>query len=245
VRLSLIERRRLREETIVLGESSWNGTRVAPTGSKRASPSNPFDDLEKAARYEDWYLGPGAFADRLEKELLSKALETFPERKTLLEVGCGTGHFVRWFEDQGLATAGVDVSRTMLTEARRLGTSACAVADASALPFADRSFDLVALVATLEFLPAPERALQEAVRVARHGLVLGTFNRLSLHALGRRLRPSPVWRRARFYRPVEIRRLAAEAAGSRARGVLWWAASWSVIPCGDFIATALRLSPDE
>jgi uncharacterized protein YqgV (UPF0045/DUF77 family) len=59
---------------------------------------------------------------------------------------------------------GVDVSRTMLAEARRRGTSACVVADASALPFADRSFDLVALVAALEFLAEPARALQKAVR---------------------------------------------------------------------------------
>jgi len=207
--------------------------------------ANPFDDPGVAARYEDWYLGTGASADRLEKELLSKALETFPERQTLLEVGCGTAHFTRWFRDQGLAAIGIDVSRTMLAEARHLGTSACALADASALPFADRSFDLVALVATLEFLPAPERALLEAVRVARHGLVLGTFNRWSPYALGRRLRPGPVWRRARFYAPFEIRRLLAEAAGSRARGVLRWAGSWSRISCSDFITTALKLSSDE
>lgn len=218
---------------------------MGPTGSKRARPANPFDDPEVAAGYEDWYLGPGASADRMEKELLARALETFPKRKTLLDVGCGTGHFVRWFENQGLATAGADISTTMLAEARRLGTSACVATEASALPFADRSFDLVALVATLEFLPEPARALQEAVRVARHGLVLGTFNRWSLYALGRRLRSSPVWRRARFFGPVEMRRLVAKAAGSRARGVLWWAASWSLIPCGDFIATALWLSSDE
>jgi ubiquinone/menaquinone biosynthesis C-methylase UbiE len=214
--------------------------------AQRSSPgANPFDDPEFAARYEDWYVGPGALADRVEKELLSKALETFPERETLLEVGCGSGHFTRWFRDQGLAVMGVDLSRTMLAEARRRGTSACVVADARALPFADRSFDLVALVATLEFLEAPARGLREAVRVARHGLVLGTFNRFSLHALRRRLGSSPVWRRARFYRPAEIRRLVAEAAGSRSQGIRWWVASWSVIPCGDFIATALRLSPDE
>jgi SAM-dependent methyltransferase len=210
-----------------------------------SSGTNPFDDLEVAARYEDWYLGPGALADRLEKELLEKALEVFPKRKSLLEVGCGTGHFVRWFRDQELRVTGVDRSRTMLAEARRRGTSACVVADAGALPFADRSFDLVALVATLEFLEAPARALREAVRVARHGLVLGTFNRFSLYALRRRLRPSLVWRRARFYRPAEIRRLVAEAAGSRARGLFSWTTSWSAIPCGDFIVTASKLTPDE
>jgi SAM-dependent methyltransferase len=212
---------------------------------RTSSRANPFDDPEVSARYEDWYLGPGACPDRLEKELLAGALETFPVRRSLLEVGCGTGHFTRWFQDQGLLSMGVDVSRTMLVEARRRGTSACAVADARALPFADRSFDLVALVAALEFIPAPFLALRESVRVARHGLVLGTFNRYSLNALGRRLRPSPVWRRARFFGPGEIRRLAAEAAGSRARGVFSRAASWTLIPCGDFIATALKLSSED
>lgn len=204
--------------------------------------ASPFDDPEVAARYESWYLGPGAAADRLEKELLESALERFPERRTLLEVGCGTGHFQRWFEDQGLTVTGVDLSRTMLAEARRRGTSACAVADARCLPFSDRSFDLVALVASLEFIEEPVRALREAVRAARHGLVLGTFNRSSLYALRRRLRPSPVWRRARFYAPFEVRRLAAEAAGSRARGVVQWQTSWSLIPCGDFLVTAAKLS---
>jgi ubiquinone/menaquinone biosynthesis C-methylase UbiE len=133
----------------------------------------------------------------------------------------------------------------MLAEAQRRGTTACVVADACALPFADRTFDLVALVATLEFLEALARALRESVRVARHGLVLGTFNRFSLYALRRRLRPSPVWRRARFYGPAEIRRLVAEAAGSRARDVFSWATSWSAIPCGDFIVTASKLNADE
>jgi ubiquinone/menaquinone biosynthesis C-methylase UbiE len=214
--------------------------------ARRSSPrANPFDDPQIAARYEDWYRGPGALPDRLEKELLEKALETFPERETLLEVGCGTGHFTRWFSEKGLATMGVDLSRMMLAEARRRGTSAYAVADAAALPFADCSFDLVALVAALEFLEEPKRALRESVRVARHGLLLGTFNRYSLYAMRRRLRPSPMWRRARFHRPAEIRRLVAEAAGSRAQDIRWWAASWSVIPCGDFITTALRLSSNE
>jgi SAM-dependent methyltransferase len=204
------------------------------------------------ARYEDWYVGPGAAADRLEKELLSRALETFPERETLLEAGCGTGHFLRWFEDQGLRAVGADISATMLAEARRRGSRACVMADAGALPFAARSFDLVVLVATLEFLPEPIRALEEAVRVARHGLVLGMLNRWSLYALRRRLDSSAVWRRARFFGPREIRRLGSAAAGRRARGFRWWGASWSLpfyraslaLPCGDFIAVALRLSSD-
>jgi ubiquinone/menaquinone biosynthesis C-methylase UbiE len=212
---------------------------------KSAVPENPFDDPEFAARYEDWYGGPGATADRLEKELLARALETFPEGETVLEVGCGTGHFLRWFGERGLSAVGVDASRTMLVEARRRGPSACVAADASALPFADRSFDLVALVATLEFLPAPPRALREAVRVARVGLVLGTFHRFGLYALRQKLRSSAVWRRARFFGKPRIRKLLSEAAGSRARGILQWTTSWSLVPLGDFVVTASKLSKDK
>ena len=58
-------------------------------------PSNPFDDPAVAARYEDWYSGPGQRADALEKSLLKGLLADFPGARTVLEVGCGTGHFTR------------------------------------------------------------------------------------------------------------------------------------------------------
>jgi ubiquinone/menaquinone biosynthesis C-methylase UbiE len=213
---------------------------------------NPFSDPDFAAHYEDWYRGPGAVADRLEKRLLAELLVSFPDRRTLLEVGCGTGHFARWFEQQGLATVGVDSSAAMLDEARRLGRGLLVQADACALPFADRTFDLVTLIATLEFLADPARALKEVVRVARHGLLVGTFNRWSVYALRRRLSSSCVWRRARFFGPYQVQRLLLRAAGRRARNVRWRAVSWSLpprekslrIPYGDFVGVALELSPN-
>jgi hypothetical protein len=155
---------------------------------KNAVPENPFDDPEFAARYEDWYGGPGATAARAERLRRSRCFRS---------------------------------------------------------PFADRSFDLVALVATLEFLPAPPRALREAVRVARVGLVLGTFHRFGLYALRQKLRSSAVWPRARFFGKPQIRKLLSEAAGSRARGILQWTTSWSLVPLGDFVVTASKLSPDK
>jgi ubiquinone/menaquinone biosynthesis C-methylase UbiE len=217
---------------------------------RTAKLENPFLDPAVAAHYEDWYVGPGALADRLEKEVLRELLVGFPGAETVLEVGCGTGHFVRWFEQERLTTAGIDISAPMLAEARRHGSEACAQASASALPFPSRSFDLVVLIATLEFLPEPRRALDEAVRVARQGLLIGSLNRWSPCAVQRRFDSSPVWRRARFFGLCELRRLVANAAGRRAGSIRWLSTSWSLpfharplaIPYGDFTAMTARLT---
>jgi SAM-dependent methyltransferase len=217
---------------------------------RTAELENPFLDPAVAAHYEDWYVGPGALADRLEKEVLRELLEGFPDAETVLEVGCGTGHFARWLEQEGLTTVGIDISAPMLAEARRRGSEACVQASASAPPFPARSFDMVVLMITLEFLPEPSRALEEAVRVARQGLLLGSLNRWSPYALRRRLHLSPVWRRARFFGLCELRRLLTNAAGRRAGDIRWSGTSWSLpfharplaIPYGDFIAMTARLT---
>jgi ubiquinone/menaquinone biosynthesis C-methylase UbiE len=54
----------------------------------------------------------------------------------------------------------------MLDEAKPLGVPRLIKADAMDLPFLDGEFDLIALIAALEFLADSERALTEAVRVA-------------------------------------------------------------------------------
>ena len=61
-------------------------------------------DEGMAQSYESWYEGEGRRADILERELLNRFLQRFPGVRTILEVGCGTGHFTRWFDAQGLWT---------------------------------------------------------------------------------------------------------------------------------------------
>jgi ubiquinone/menaquinone biosynthesis C-methylase UbiE len=154
---------------------------------------NPFANSDMASGYEAWYETTGRRADSLEKALLKRLLGRFPQTGALLEVGCGTGHFTRWFEEQGLQTRGLDRSLPMLAEAIRLDSPPCVHGDALALPFSSGAFDLVALIATLEFLADPIEALAEALRVARQGLLLGVLNRRSL--LGWRLKREggPLW----------------------------------------------------
>jgi SAM-dependent methyltransferase len=213
---------------------------------------NPFDDPSLAHRYERWYSEAGRRTDALEKALLGQLLASFPDARTVLDVGCGTGHFTRWMAEQGLDAVGLDVSDPMLNEARRHDGVSYMNGDALALPLADRSRDLVALITTLEFVSDPERALAEAVRVARQGILLGVLNRYSLLALRRRLSRESLWRNARFFGPGELAELARAAAGRRIRSVLWRTTLWPLpgvrdlrLPWGGFIGMAVKLNEES
>jgi ubiquinone/menaquinone biosynthesis C-methylase UbiE len=85
----------------------------------------------------------------------------------VLQVGCGTG--VAFARLQRLlrpaSLVGVDFDRTGLASVR----VRCAQADLLALPFADRSFDLVIDFGTCQHVPDRASALAEVVRVLRPG----------------------------------------------------------------------------
>lgn len=209
---------------------------------------NPFEDATLAPGYEDWYSGPGRRADVAEKRLLARLLAEFPEARTALEIGCGTGHFTRWMASIGLMVTGLDASAPMIAEARTRNGVRYVEGDALQLPFDDRSFDLALLITTLEFVDDPPRALAEAVRVARRGLILGVLNRWSLLALRRRLSNNATWAAATFFGPGELRRLARAAAGERYRTAHWRTTLWPLpsstdlpIPFGGFIGLAVHL----
>lgn len=206
---------------------------------------NPFDNPAVVDGYEAWYETAGRRADRQEKALLRWLLSRFPGAKTILEVGCGSGHFTRWFGTQRVQAVGLDASALMLAEARRLDGLPYVRGDALALPFPDRGFDIVALITALEFVPDPALALAEALRVARSGLILGVLNRHSL--LGRQLKRAggPVWEAARFFSPAELSQ-AVRLASKETLAVDWRTTLWPLgpgmlpLPWGGFIGMAVQ-----
>ena len=213
-------------------------------------------DREEAKQYEAWFdTAEGQRIDALEKAVLRHLLEDLQRQSgTMLEVACGTGHFSRFFTEQLYWTVtGVDISWPMLEEARtRDAKFPVALADGAALPFPDRSFDVVTIITALEFMPEPVTALREAMRVARRGLLLGALNRWSLHALWRRLAgwfvPSP-YASAHFLSAGELRRLIGAAVGQspvemEARTAVWPGVlsflETSRLPLGAFLAARVR-----
>ena len=203
-----------------------------------------------AARYESWYAtAEGRRADAEEKTVLSSLLDSFPGVGSVLEVGCGTGHFTRWLSDLGLAPVGLDVSAAMLEQAQALGGVPLVGGDGLHLPFAEDAFDLVVYITTLEFLERPRDALVEGMRVGRQGLLLGMLNRWSPLGLLRRLaalRRPTVYDAARFFGLAELGRLLRSVAMEDAR-IVWrqallprgWPRAPNCIPWGGFIGMAL------
>lgn len=94
----------------------------------------------------------------------------------VLDLGCGIGHSYHLLAPR--ETVGVDIEPAALEGQER----ETVVADMRELPFADRSFDSVLSVQSLEHVPDPDRVAAEAARVVTDDgtVVFVTPNRLTL-----------------------------------------------------------------
>ncbi len=144
-------------------------------------------DKAAAERYEAWYATPrGSFALAREQRLMADMISPWQRRNhTLLEIGCGAGHFLEMFHDDGFDVTGIDRSEAMLEKAReRMGCRATLrIGDAAHLPFEDGEFDYVALVTALECMEDSRAALEEAFRVATRGVVIAYLNAWSCYRM--------------------------------------------------------------
>jgi len=165
--------------------------------------------VSDAAAYDAWYHTPrGCWIGEREFELLHRALA--PRLgETLLDVGCGTGHFTRLFAQRaGVRVVGLDPNIDWLAFARGAGTAACVGGRAERLPFRDASFDLSIAVTSLCFVAAEREALRELVRVTRRRIAIGLLNRHSLLYWQKgRGGGSGAYRGAHWHTPVEARAL--------------------------------------
>jgi len=97
-------------------------------------------------------------------------------RRLLLDVGCGTGAFLRRAigSEPHLAAVGVDVTPEMLQIASStLGPKArLAASDVHALPFRGGTFDVVTSLSSFHFWECPDLALAEIGRVMAPGAEL-------------------------------------------------------------------------
>lgn len=123
-------------------------------------------ETEAAVERSHWWF-------RVRRELLRRlvaALEPeLPERATVLDVGCGTGANLDVLAARGRVIVGVDRSAIPLQLQRESGKTRRTLtqADALALPFADRSFDLVLALDVLEHLRHDHQGAAELYRVCR------------------------------------------------------------------------------
>jgi 2-polyprenyl-6-hydroxyphenyl methylase/3-demethylubiquinone-9 3-methyltransferase len=154
-----------------------------------------------------------------------------PGSRRVLDVGCGAGFLANDLAHRGHRVTGIDAAPSTLDVARAHDQTRSAqyeIGDARALPYQDRSFDVVCAMDFLEHVESPERVIAEIGRVlAPSGLFLfHTFNRnllawlivikgvewfvrntpQDMHVLHLFLKPSEVWAmcRAHDMNPVTL-----------------------------------------
>lgn len=108
--------------------------------------------------------------------MLARAFGHVPRGSTLLDVACGTGRLAAVLQSIGGPLTGVDASLPMLAAARAHGLAGVrwVAGDATALPFAAKSFDVLVSTRFLRHLDAGGRlaVFRELARVARRFVVV-------------------------------------------------------------------------
>lgn len=126
------------------------GAERRPVVTKRPLPANPACGIDWAGVER-----PPGLRARMQSHLPRARKAGAP----MLDLGCGDASFRPIFARCGFDYVGVDVA----------GEGAMALADARALPFRDRAFELVWCNAVLQYVPHPEIALAEIHRVLEPG----------------------------------------------------------------------------
>ena len=166
---------------------------------------------EAALSVEEWRASPqGSFVLAQQKRILQHLMSRWPRRGcSILDVGCGTGLFSEFLWESGFDVSCLAQNQPMLESVQaRLGPKAsCQVGVAGHLPFDDHTFDYVALFGALEDLDDPRTALEEALRVAARGVILGFFNACSLARLAQALPWGSRMPHVRWLDPAALLRL--------------------------------------
>ncbi|VEN72810.1 Methyltransferase type 11 [Candidatus Desulfarcum epimagneticum] len=167
--------------------------------------------FKDAAEYEKALSRPQfRFALDLQREFFLNMLKPAPG-ETALDIGCGTGEHMTSLVEAGVSVTGIDPSPYMLDIARGKIKNRASFQRgfAESLPFEDNSFNHACLITTLEFAENPDRALEEACRVARDRLFVGYLNRYSLLGSWRRVSGifhSSIYNHARFYSAWDLKK---------------------------------------
>jgi len=112
------------------------------------------------------------FADPYDSFLFNIIRSILKKNKTLtfIEVGFGSGRYLRYFSKRVPFVVGVEISARLakiVKEHSSLSNIDYVVADAEHLPFRKESFELALTTETIEHLPNPEAALNEINQILK------------------------------------------------------------------------------
>lgn len=105
--------------------------------------------------------------------ITSQVMDCIPAGGHILDLGCGTGLFLKTYERHGGSGVGLDLSRAMVQRAQsRCVSSDFTMGNAEVLPFRDGCFDAVTSLLAFSYVRRPDLMLSEACRVLRPGGVI-------------------------------------------------------------------------
>lgn len=96
-------------------------------------------------------------------------LSRFVKKGRALDIGCGSGRFLRALRGSGWEVAGLELNDDTATAARAVHGL---IVETSLDGFSDTSFDLITITHVLEHIRDPDQLLEECVRLLRPGGVI-------------------------------------------------------------------------
>jgi len=190
----------------------------------------PRQHVTAVERYQNYYHTPSPTApERRYQQWLARA-ESIVGCGNVLEVGAGSGSFIRVALSRGWRVHATEISESTVLRLRDTGATVF-FGDLASAGYPERFFDFVVSLEVLEHLPTPGECLREMWRITRPGglLLLTTpnFNGLSRRYLGMRWRvidPEHI----SYFTSVTMSRLLHEvgyksvAVTSRSLDILSW-----------------------
>jgi SAM-dependent methyltransferase len=137
---------------------------VRTTGAERTGSAHRWGPLW-GSRPADWAINEEQQVPSYEAAIARTGLD---RGDSALDIGCGTGVFLRFAADRGAKVTGIDASEALAALAReRVPEARIDVGDMEALPYEGDSFDLVTGFTSFFFAEDMVAALREAGRVAK------------------------------------------------------------------------------
>jgi ubiquinone/menaquinone biosynthesis C-methylase UbiE len=125
------------------------------------------NSMEIKAQYEKWHSKQDNPIDEKYYTWIMRRIKPDP-RDVALDVACGKGYLLRFYESKGLPTFGIDISKVALKEAKEhLRWSHLILASAEYLPFKECSFNIITCLGSLEHFSSPEKGVSEMSRVLK------------------------------------------------------------------------------
>jgi len=161
------------ESTLELTDNDRRSTEPKPT---YRVPTIPNLEVIKARQKATWEAGDFGQIARSIENVAEEFMAEIPMQpgSRVLDVACGTGNLALIAARQGCQVQGIDIAGNLIKQARvRAAHLELRVdfkeADAEALPFDERQFDLAVSMFGVMFTPQPDLAVKELRRVTRPG----------------------------------------------------------------------------